>query len=674
METNPLKTCIDRLLKVLPTDADSLNAGLSLCETRSDLLHWVEIDLAEHPDLYRRCVPVLQQLGSLGGDELSVDRVRTSVNAEMLCNDLACYLRDIGIQVTTDWKHTSSLLRQGGVEPIADLHHQVCGLVYDNVLYINPQIADLSTPIHEYTHLWSRVLRWGNPDEWEHIVNRFRSSSEWETARDKYPHLQTDDQLAEELLADYSGKQGADFLTKLGKLVDNETTTSRGSLLSDLFSIRQALRHFWQEVADFLHIRFTSTEEVAAQIMRDFLSGVNPLEKCQSLTRLPASFVGVGYSVGEVYSLDKDFTPEMKAIIDQAKAAGTVGLAPNGQSSNLDLRQWAQVRTKAFKSWFGDWESDPAHASKVVDRNGEPMVVYHGTREGGFSEFSNDHASKHSFSPVGAIWFSNDLDRARSYSGTRSEVTAFGEDEECAGVYSCFLNVREMVISDFDGADWEGTGHELYELRMEDEQGHFVDLVQNSEGFDYFKSAEEAEAEAERLGLEYYSIRNNHFIGTNVNMEAGMVLDQQMGDGLLITNVIDNGRFGGDEVADDYVVFSPYQIKSASCNMGQFDPLEADIRYQLLEQTSTIASPTVWKALAVEIDQALQQERDAMEKSWLNRLGSALKMGAEIPWSAESERFVRAYSGLCRLSECIHQFLQGAEIAQSHCVSRSRGR
>ncbi len=26
-----------------------------------------------------------------------------------------------------------------------------------------------------------------------------------------------------------------------------------------------------------------------------------------------------------------------------------------------------------------DWENDPASASKVVDENGEPMVVYHGT-------------------------------------------------------------------------------------------------------------------------------------------------------------------------------------------------------------------------------------------------------------------------------------------------------
>lgn len=59
-------------------------------------------------------------------------------------------------------------------------------------------------------------------------------------------------------------------------------------------------------------------------------------------------------------------------------------LAPNGKPSNLTEKQYVQVRTKAFKEWFGDWENDPKNASKVVDENGEPLVVYHGTQ----SEFS----------------------------------------------------------------------------------------------------------------------------------------------------------------------------------------------------------------------------------------------------------------------------------------------
>lgn len=72
---------------------------------------------------------------------------------------------------------------------------------------------------------------------------------------------------------------------------------------------------------------------------------------------------------------------EESRIIEESKANGTYMKAPNGRPTNLTERQWAQVRTKAFKDWFGDWENDPENASKVVDENGEPRVMYHGTRE-----------------------------------------------------------------------------------------------------------------------------------------------------------------------------------------------------------------------------------------------------------------------------------------------------
>jgi hypothetical protein len=70
-------------------------------------------------------------------------------------------------------------------------------------------------------------------------------------------------------------------------------------------------------------------------------------------------------------------------------------LAPNGNPSNLTPEQYNLDRTPQFKKWFGDWEklklaivNDPAmdevtlanlskDVSKVVDENGEPLVVYH---------------------------------------------------------------------------------------------------------------------------------------------------------------------------------------------------------------------------------------------------------------------------------------------------------
>ena len=67
---------------------------------------------------------------------------------------------------------------------------------------------------------------------------------------------------------------------------------------------------------------------------------------------------------------------EMNEIKKKAVADGTFMKAPNGKPTNLTERQWLQVRTKAFKDWFGDWENNPSEASKVVDRNGEPAIVY----------------------------------------------------------------------------------------------------------------------------------------------------------------------------------------------------------------------------------------------------------------------------------------------------------
>jgi hypothetical protein len=64
---------------------------------------------------------------------------------------------------------------------------------------------------------------------------------------------------------------------------------------------------------------------------------------------------------------------------------------PNGKDTNLSEHQWVQVRTPAFKAWFGDWINDPDKASKIVDDNGEPSLVFHGTRTE-FEAFSLEKA------------------------------------------------------------------------------------------------------------------------------------------------------------------------------------------------------------------------------------------------------------------------------------------
>lgn len=90
-----------------------------------------------------------------------------------------------------------------------------------------------------------------------------------------------------------------------------------------------------------------------------------------------------------------DYEQRLQTILDEAPrdSKGRL-LAPNDKPSNLPERLYAQVRTKEFKDWFGDWQNDPKNASKVVDENGEPRIVYHGSNQYGFDVFDPSHSDK----------------------------------------------------------------------------------------------------------------------------------------------------------------------------------------------------------------------------------------------------------------------------------------
>ena len=122
---------------------------------------------------------------------------------------------------------------------------------------------------------------------------------------------------------------------------------------------------------------------------------------------------------------------EIKAIREAAIADNTFMKAPNGVPTNLTERQWLQVRTRAFKAWFGDWENDPKHASKVLDENGEPLVVYHGTPKGGFKEFKEESY----FTPHRAY--------AERYVHAGGKGNIWGVSEGEPTMYELFLNIRK---------------------------------------------------------------------------------------------------------------------------------------------------------------------------------------------------------------------------------------
>ena len=108
--------------------------------------------------------------------------------------------------------------------------------------------------------------------------------------------------------------------------------------------------------------------------------------------------------------------------------------APNGQPTNLTEQQWLQVRTPEFKQWFGDWENSPETASKVVDENGEPQVVYHGTS----SQFTR---FKLGGGLLGrGVYLTDRYEEAQNYAGSRSQDSA-------GTVMPLFANIPEMFNS-----------------------------------------------------------------------------------------------------------------------------------------------------------------------------------------------------------------------------------
>ena len=152
------------------------------------------------------------------------------------------------------------------------------GFTVGGKIYIDPKIANTETPIHEYAHLWAAALRGQNPKEWQNIVELMKGTSVWDEVKKRYPELNTDDDIADEVLAIYSGRRGAERLREEQRKIagDKGGVFEKAEAISALERVKQALRKFWKSVADFLHIHYKSAEEVADRVMKDLLDGVDP--------------------------------------------------------------------------------------------------------------------------------------------------------------------------------------------------------------------------------------------------------------------------------------------------------------------------------------------------------------------------------------------------------------
>ena len=190
------------------------------------------------------------------------------------------------------------------------------GFTSGGKIYIDPRISTAETPIHEYAHLWGEALRKGNPEEWKNVVGLMKQETViWDDVKKNYPHLDNDDDIADEVLATYSGRQGAKKLREVrDSIIDSEDPVdNKRAALSSLERFKQLLSRLWNDIADLLHIHYTSAEEVADKVMIDLLNGVKPAVKEKTATQYQF--------VGEVGAASLDKTQEQTIRLDNLRIA-----------------------------------------------------------------------------------------------------------------------------------------------------------------------------------------------------------------------------------------------------------------------------------------------------------------------------------------------------------------
>jgi hypothetical protein len=194
---------------------------------------------------------------------------------------------------------------------------------------------------------------------------------------------------------------------------------------------------------------------------------------------------------------------------------------PKNQSrrTSRPRRNPSPLDNPAFRRWFG--------ASKVVDERGEPLVVYHGTR-GNFDVFVRKDIGFH-FGTAGQA-----VNRLRD-----TGPLGYGRREMPAGkIIPVYLSIKNPLLI-LDAGDWseDSMARVLTDMTMGDDL--FAD------------SLEEA---------------------TDVpgNKTFQQILRHMGYDGMVYENV---GEGGGTS----WIAFSPTQIKSATDNVGTFDPDDPSI-------------------------------------------------------------------------------------------------
>lgn len=435
---------------------------------------------------------------------------------------------------------------------------------------------------HEVVHAL-KALGLFRPAEWSALEKAAKSSPRRDEIAQRYKDQGlTDAQLAEEVIAemyaDWAGSQSG-----------NDAAQTRGFVRTAFDRITA----FFKAIADAFTGRGLNSIDQIFSLVESGEVGARQQprnDKGQFVKAAQIDDAGVQGSFGQPGDYSFKESDYRKPVVAWAKERFGDQVAPNGKPA------WQN-----FVRWFGD--------SKVVDSDGKPLVVYHGT---GNTESILDGGFKPALTGLGmdqlgsGFYFTTDQTEAKGYQtaltqNIRHDGKKLGGSDS-PGTIEAFLTIKNPVI--IQGSSLNDSGIELtkkqvasilkYSESAKGDDSPFGDFFEEFwdsgvKPWMYSKAAENYE------GRSLISLENDFFRGESPNFREA-IRDVLGYDGVI-------QKFDGGRV--HVVAWFPAQIKSATGNTGDFSAATGDIRYS---RTPVIATKDSVRDMANRVKKSLGLE------------------------------------------------------------------
>lgn len=224
--------------------------------------------------------------------------------------------------------------------------------------------------------------------------------------------------------------------------------------------------------------------------------------------------------------------------------------ADQGQPVKFTKQARASLRaapeTPEFKQWFS--------GSKVVDEDGKPLVVYHGSPDFKGNEFTGKVERKNRAGNVGGYYFTPYADEASDYAADR-KTRQYQEGSQVLPVY---LNIKRPYIA----------GESRVTPAMKD--AYLKEMIASNQHMSDERAAEWA--------------KNKVPFFTDGRLPSADALN---GDGAAMQRILKAGGYDGFKDGRHWVAFESSQIKSSIGNVGTYGSGNPDIRYSLRQAPDT---------------------------------------------------------------------------------------